>query len=770
MTNNNDQEYINQDRLDYFDKENNDIWRNVKHDLYGTNHNVNNKDNEDDEMGMGRQLVEGVLNLLSHSDSSSSSDEDDNRSSVSSGSNFSFSVNNSNSNRKKRSDQLSVKSYSSSIQSHRRSLSILKNKKVKRKSRRSKLRQADITQDFILITINNDDDNKPSIKRYNNLNSLMPSIKNNCGNDDDKNDDKVWWLDVKSPTWDDMRSLCSVFPLHPLTQEDILQQDTREKFETFHRLGYTLIVFRGVDERYFRLSDPLSGASRKADDVSLEHLSPDIHLNDHTHDQHYTFKKRMRIVEGVGGKEGVEGVGVGGINLYLLIFKNGVISFHFDNIATHTDKIIRRMFTESNNLSSFLTPEWIAHGLLDSLVDAFLPLIEYVERETDEIDDLVVDPRGLSKSTYNDRSQNYNRNGDTNDYEKDIEVERPSEDTYNYEKGHNNYSPDSLAYSKKFELPPPLTTPQQKNFKSKMGPLTPLFDNIMDSNQLFEWRKNRKAKRNKRKYSVDDQNIKIEVPQINIKDDNNIDKHEKEGYLMKLLKFVKLKSNHNDKDDNKLYIPEEIRYLSQSSHSQSHLLKRTTDTRRLVTGLNRLLGSKADVIRQFRSRMVESRKKSLVNNPKRSEILREMIVHFGDVEDHIISSTQTLMHDERVISSLHLAYLAQLKLGHAVSKSGSDNTILALSVITVCSLPMMVITQAFSMNVIVPHNGVPEDPDDNGPPMVGEVEGTDPPYNAFGIIVLGLCCVFVFVGFLVRYWILQARKEGMQRRRRRIGE
>jgi len=35
---------------------------------------------------------------------------------------------------------------------------------------------------------------------------------------------------------------------------------------------------------------------------------------------------RVDIVEGVGGKEGVEGVGVGAVNLYLVVFGDGIIS------------------------------------------------------------------------------------------------------------------------------------------------------------------------------------------------------------------------------------------------------------------------------------------------------------------------------------------------------------------------------------------------------------------------------------------------------------
>ncbi|TIA89584.1 hypothetical protein E3P99_02018 [Wallemia hederae] len=739
-----DVDEVKPEMRDFYDEKTQDIYRNTVPPSAPSRHSTQSS------LGVGRQLVEGVLNLLGHSDS-----DDSDTSGSSTSSNFSFPRR-----RRKRTRKASVSSDSSngssdsSTSSPRRSISILsrsRSKKLKKRSRRSRLRAPDISQDFMLISLKSL--HKPVIERHTQLSPLYRSIETTCKSD--AADDGVWWLDIKSPTWDDMRSLCKIFPLHPLTQEDILQQDTREKLETFSGLGYTLIVFRGVDERYFRLSDPTSGLSRKADDVSLEHLSPDIHLNDAADDN--MGKKRMRIVEGVGGKEGVEGVGVGGINVYLLIFEKGVVSFHFDNIATHTDRIIRRMFAEHSDVS-LIAPEWIAHGLLDSLVDAFLPLIEYVEKETEEIDDLVVDPRGLAKRSNNPTNHE----------------ERRSEDTYvNSEKDKYDRSPDSMAYAKKFELPPPPTTPQRAH--TKMGPLAPLLGGIMDGSQLSEWREKRKAKKAARerqekieRYSTDSlsKSIIIDVPPTAPPSPPKLPSNkDEEGILTKLIKLSFFK-NSGGKGPKSL-IPEEIAFLSFFPTSQSHLLQRTTDTRRLVTGLGRLLSAKSDVIRQLRARMVEKRKTMV--NPYQSEALREMIVHFGDIEDHVVSSTQTLMHDERVISSLHLAYLAQLKLGHAVSKSGSDNTILALSVITVCSLPLMVITQAFSMNVRTPRNGQPADPNDNGPPMINP-DGSNPKYITFGCVVVGLVCVFLFVGLLVRYWIIQARKEGNERRRRRIGE
>ena len=43
--------------------------------------------------------------------------------------------------------------------------------------------------------------------------------------------------------------------------------------------------------------------------------------------------------------------------------------------------------------------DWVAHGLLDSIVDAFFPLIRYVDGEVDDIDSLTIDPTTDPKAT-----------------------------------------------------------------------------------------------------------------------------------------------------------------------------------------------------------------------------------------------------------------------------------------------------------------------------------------------------------------------------------
>lgn len=65
-------------------------------------------------------------------------------------------------------------------------------------------------------------------------------------NPDDDPEAYTWWLDVLSPTDDEMRMLSRVFGIHPLTTEDILLEETREKIELFR--NYYLVCFRSFDQ------------------------------------------------------------------------------------------------------------------------------------------------------------------------------------------------------------------------------------------------------------------------------------------------------------------------------------------------------------------------------------------------------------------------------------------------------------------------------------------------------------------------------------------
>ena len=92
-------------------------------------------------------------------------------------------------------------------------------------------------------------------------NSTLNKNKINGMNGVNDSDGNTWWLDVQSPTDDEMKMLskvdCSfhllscltttkVFSIHPLTTEDILMEETREKIELFR--NYYLVCFRSFDQ------------------------------------------------------------------------------------------------------------------------------------------------------------------------------------------------------------------------------------------------------------------------------------------------------------------------------------------------------------------------------------------------------------------------------------------------------------------------------------------------------------------------------------------
>ncbi|KAF7981715.1 hypothetical protein HWV62_32303 [Athelia sp. TMB] len=141
----------------------------------------------------------------------------------------------------------------------------------------------------------------------------------------------TWWLDVQSPTDEEMKMLSKVFSIHPLTTEDIQMEETREKIELFR--NYYLVCFRSFDQ----------------DPYSPTHLEP--------------------------------------LNMYIIVFREGTLSFHF-RPTPHPQNVRRRIKQLKDYIS--VTSDWISYALIDDITDAFGPLIQSIEYEVDSIDELVL--------------------------------------------------------------------------------------------------------------------------------------------------------------------------------------------------------------------------------------------------------------------------------------------------------------------------------------------------------------------------------------------
>ncbi|KAF5388043.1 hypothetical protein D9615_000705 [Tricholomella constricta] len=150
------------------------------------------------------------------------------------------------------------------------------------------------------------------------------------GSDGDS-DDRTWWLDVTSPTDEEMKMLSKVFSIHPLTTEDIQMEETREKIELFR--NYYLVCFRSFDQ----------------DPYSPTYLEP--------------------------------------LNMYIIVFREGILSFHF-RPTPHPQNVRRRIKQLKDYIA--VTSDWISYALIDDITDAFGPLIQSIEYEVDSIDELVL--------------------------------------------------------------------------------------------------------------------------------------------------------------------------------------------------------------------------------------------------------------------------------------------------------------------------------------------------------------------------------------------
>ncbi|KAJ5765596.1 hypothetical protein N7520_005155 [Penicillium odoratum] len=141
----------------------------------------------------------------------------------------------------------------------------------------------------------------------------------------------VWWLDVVNPTEEELGAISRAFSIHPLTTEDILMQEAREKVELFKQ--YYFVCFR----TFYQM-----------DKTSEEFLDP--------------------------------------VNFYMVVFRDGVLTFSFDE-NPHASNVRKRIGKLRDYVS--LSSDWICYAMIDDIVDSFGPVIRDVELESEAIEDHV---------------------------------------------------------------------------------------------------------------------------------------------------------------------------------------------------------------------------------------------------------------------------------------------------------------------------------------------------------------------------------------------
>ncbi|KAF4120284.1 magnesium transporter [Geosmithia morbida] len=143
--------------------------------------------------------------------------------------------------------------------------------------------------------------------------------------------DGVWWLNCNMGTKEEVQGICKAFGIHPLTIEDIITQEAREKIELFP--SYYFACFRSFN-----------------------------------------------VVEEPDGKEYEP------FNIYVVVFREGTLSFSF-HPNSHASQVRKRITALKEYVS--LSSDWICYALIDNIVDTFGPVIHQLELEADAIEDEV---------------------------------------------------------------------------------------------------------------------------------------------------------------------------------------------------------------------------------------------------------------------------------------------------------------------------------------------------------------------------------------------
>ncbi|KAG9242873.1 hypothetical protein BJ878DRAFT_147525 [Calycina marina] len=141
----------------------------------------------------------------------------------------------------------------------------------------------------------------------------------------------TWWIDILSPTEAEMKVISKAFGIHPLTAEDIMMQEAREKVELFR--NYYFVNYRSFEQ----------------DMNNEDFLEP--------------------------------------VNMYVVVFREGVLSFHF-SMTPHPANVRRRIRQLKDYL--ILSSDWISYAIIDDITDVFAPLIQNIEDEVDDIDDEIL--------------------------------------------------------------------------------------------------------------------------------------------------------------------------------------------------------------------------------------------------------------------------------------------------------------------------------------------------------------------------------------------
>lgn len=230
------------------------------------------------------------------------------------------------------------------------------------------------------------------------------SIRNNTR----QYDPSPFWLDIMNPTEDEMKAISKSFGIHPLTTEDIMLNEPREKVELFR--NYYLVCFRSFD-----INDEKSKIRASAAYAEEKALKRDKRRRYKTKNEDYSFDDDVN--DGINGNlNGTISSKISGshkhqhsryslsgahkrksrkskdseltpLNMYMIVFHEGVLTFHLSP-TPHPMNVRRRIRLLRDYIS--LSSDWISYALIDDITDGFAPMIEAIEEEVNCIEEEIL--------------------------------------------------------------------------------------------------------------------------------------------------------------------------------------------------------------------------------------------------------------------------------------------------------------------------------------------------------------------------------------------
>ncbi|KAI8825953.1 uncharacterized protein EV422DRAFT_492153 [Fimicolochytrium jonesii] len=167
----------------------------------------------------------------------------------------------------------------------------------------------------------------------------------------------TFWIDVLNPTAEELFLISKVFSIHPLTIDDIANDDMqREKCDAYP--DYLALTIRVIDTHNFDTS---------------EELSPAL--------------------------------------LWILIYPHCILTFHMQPLS-HVSKTIQRLaklhnLTEKKlklQVGTEFQTAWIGYLLIDEILSDLNPIIHHIKRESDELDEQLLDVWEDQVENFRDRN------------------------------------------------------------------------------------------------------------------------------------------------------------------------------------------------------------------------------------------------------------------------------------------------------------------------------------------------------------------------------